>query len=93
MMVAIAMIVTNLAGKYVKDDLDIIQTAVVHQYLARRMFWVCVAYIGTRDVLLSGLCGFVIAVFVEICDSGKNFFLLENEDPRVQAYASHKRDA
>jgi len=89
-MIAFSMLFTNMAGKYVRDDIDAIGKALLHDELAKKLFWICLVFIATRDLMLSIMFGFIMAVVAEICDHSKRFFLFEQDAQKVSQYSLRK---
>jgi hypothetical protein len=86
---AVSMIVTNVANKHVRDDLDALQRVILHEEVCRKLFWICLFFIATRDFMVSFFGGLCMGFVTEFFHDHKRFFLF-NPNGRCSAYRNNK---
>jgi hypothetical protein len=90
---AAAMIVTNVGAKSAREDLEALHTTVLNEQIIRKLFWIALVYVATRDVSLSVFLGVMMGVITEVFHHNKMLYLLRHDPEQVARYFMAKRRA
>jgi hypothetical protein len=89
----LSMVVMHLGARAAKEDIDIVHKNIMNDNIARKLFWVAVVYVATRDAAASVLLGFAMAVVTEIFNHQKPLFVLRyNIDKASRYFISKNQD-
>lgn len=89
---ALSLMVTNMANKHVRDDLDALQRVILREEISRKLFWICLFFVATRDFMTSCFLGLCMGFVTEFFHDHKKFFLF-NVNERATIYRDNKKIA
>lgn len=86
----LSMVVMHLGARAAKEDIDVVHKNIMNDHVARKLFWVAVVYVATRDVVASVLLGIVMGIVTEIFNDQKPLFVLRYNVDKVNRYLLNK---
>ena len=90
LLLAASMMFTNIASRHVKNDIDSISSVMMHEQLSRKVFWICLCFVATRDIVWSLFIGFIMAIVTELVDKTNPLFIMDDATARADAYYANK---
>lgn len=91
MLFAISFLLTNVAATHVQDDVQSLRRILLNDNVAKKVFWICLVFVATRDVTVSVFVGILLNVVMELLNDSKRYFILRDEKDKTARYVMNKQ--
>lgn len=81
-----AMIITNMGAKSARSDLDVLHKTIINEEILRKLFWISLVFLATRDLVWSVFLGLTVGLATEIFHEKKRFFVLKHDYDKASRY-------